>query len=87
MNSGRYSSGIKLNMMNDMFGIEPLGSVCRPFRAWEISVSITQGGASRLRRFALPWSDIFQPFRLGNEERTSAPCLLAPVFSLLAPDS
>jgi hypothetical protein len=30
--------------------------VVTPFQGWWLSWSVTQGGASRLRRYAVPWA-------------------------------
>ena len=36
---------------------------CRPFRAGYPVVAKTQGGAARLRRYAVPWADMGLPFQ------------------------
>ena len=42
--------------------------VVPPFQGWVPMGDETQGGAARLRRYALPWADIGLPFQ-GEESR------------------
>jgi hypothetical protein len=37
----------------------------------DFQLNLTQGGARRLRRFALPWADLFWPLR-GVHNRTKS---------------
>ena len=43
-----------------------------PLQGFVLVYSCTQGGAPRLRRYALPWSDIWLPVRGGSEPRPSS---------------